>query len=84
MLRVLPEFKLIPVLPDYLQFWTMMVLGALIYIPITFLTSPEDMNRLVKYYAMSRPLGWWRPVREEAERRGLLGHEENLLEGDAP
>jgi len=69
---VLPEFRIIPVLPDYLQFWLMMVLGALIYIPITFLTKPEDMDRMVKYYVMSRPLGWWKPVRLEAERRGLL------------
>lgn len=69
---VLPAFKLIPVLPDYQQFWLMMALGVLIYIPITFLTPPEDMDRLVKYYVMSRPLGWWGPVRREAEKRGLL------------
>jgi SSS family solute:Na+ symporter len=69
---VLPAFKLIPVLPDYQQFWLMMLLGALIYIPITFLTPAEDMDRLVKYYVMSRPLGWWKPVRREAEKRGLL------------
>jgi SSS family solute:Na+ symporter len=69
---VLPAFKLIPVLPDYQQFWLMMLLGALIYIPITFLTPAEDMDRLVKYYVMSRPLGWWGPVRREAEKRGLL------------
>ena len=49
-----------------------MVLGAAIYIPLTFLTPSEDMDRLVKYYLMSRPLGWWKPVRLEAERRGLL------------
>jgi hypothetical protein len=55
----------------------MMVLGALIYIPITFLTKPEDMDRLVKYYVMSRPLGWWKPVRQEAIRRGLLKIEED-------
>jgi len=69
---VLPEFRVIPVLPDYLQFWLMMILGALIYIPITFLTPPEDMDRLVKYYVMSRPLGRWKPVREQAQRQGLL------------
>ena len=69
---ILPEFHLLPDLPDYLQFWIMMVLGGLIYLPITFLTKPEDMDRLVKYYVMSRPLGWWKPVRLEAERRGLV------------
>ena len=69
---ILPAFKIIPVLPDYQQFWLMMVLGGLIYIPITFLTPPEDMEKLVKYYVMSRPVGWWAPVRREAEKRGLL------------
>lgn len=69
---VLPEFNVIPVLPDYLQFWIMMVLGGFIYFPITFLTPPENMDKLVKYYVMSMPLGWWKPVRQEAERRGLL------------
>jgi Na+/proline symporter len=78
---VLPEFRLIPDLPDYLQFWIMMVLGALIYLPITFLTKPEDMERLVKYYVMSRPLGWWKPVRLEAERRGLIALEAGAAKG---
>jgi Na+/proline symporter len=78
---VLPEFGIIPPLPDYLLFWTMMVLGALVYIPMTFLTKPENMDRLVKYYVMSRPLGWWKPVREEAERRGLLQMAEKQSKG---
>jgi Na+/proline symporter len=78
---VLPEFGLIPVLPDYLQFWIMMVLGATIYLPMTLLTKPEDMDRLVKYYVMSRPLGWWGPVRQEAEKRGLISSDEAAVEG---
>jgi SSS family solute:Na+ symporter len=69
---VLPAFKIIPVLPDYLQFWILMALGALVYLPATFLSPPEDMRHLVKYYVMSRPIGWWGPVRKEAERLGLV------------
>ena len=69
---VLPAFGVIPALQDYQQFWLLMVLGALIYLPVTFLTKPEDMKHLVKYYAMSRPIGWWGPVRREAEKLGLL------------
>ncbi len=69
---VLPAFGVIPALQDYQQFWLLMVLGALIYVPVTFLTKPEDMKHLVKYYAMSRPIGWWGPVRREAEKLGLL------------
>lgn len=69
---VLPEFRVIPSLPDYLQFWILMVLGALIYIPVTLLTPPEEMDHLVKFYVMSRPYGWWGPVKKEAIARGLI------------
>jgi len=69
---ILPEFNIIPELPDHIKFWIMMALGAFIYIPITFITKPENMDRLVKYYLMSRPLGWWKPVRDEAIKRGLI------------
>jgi len=69
---VLPAFNVIPKLKDYQQFWILMILGALIYLPVTFLTKPENMNHLVKYYVMSRPVGWWKPVKQEAIKRGLL------------
>ena len=69
---VLPEFGVIPDLADYQQFWLLMLLGACVFIPTTFLTKPESMDHLVKYYAQARPLGWWGPVRREAERRGLI------------
>lgn len=69
---ILPELKILPVMPDYLAFWVLMALSALVYIPVTFMTRPENMDHLVKYYVMSRPLGFWKPVREEALRRGLL------------
>ena len=69
---ILPEFGVIPELADYQQFWLLMLLGACVFIPTTFLTKPESMNHLVKYYVQARPLGWWGPVRREAERRGLI------------
>jgi solute:Na+ symporter, SSS family len=69
---VLPAYGIIPELLDYQQFWILLALGAIIYLPITYLTPPDDMKRLVRYYAMCRPLGWWGPVHREAERLGLL------------
>lgn len=69
---ILPAFGIIPELADYQQFWVLMVLGALVFIPVTLLTPHDDMDHLVKYYVASRPLGWWGPVRREAERVGLL------------
>lgn len=69
---VLPKFGLIRPLRDYEQFWLLMLLGALVYLPVTLLTKPDNMRHLVRYYVMSRPIGWWGPVRAEAERLGLL------------
>jgi hypothetical protein len=69
---VLPALDLVPKLPDYLQFWLLMAIGAAVFIPATLLTRPEPLAHLVRYYVMTRPLGWWGPVRAEALRRGLL------------
>jgi len=69
---ILPAFGVLPDLPDYQQFWLLIALVALIYIPVTLLTKPDDMDRLVKLYVQTRPIGFWGPVRREAERRGLL------------
>jgi solute:Na+ symporter, SSS family len=69
---VLPAFHVFPPLPEHVQFWMLMALGAAVFLPATLLTSPEPMDRLVDYYAMTRPLGWWGPVRREAIRRGVI------------
>ena len=69
---ILPHYGLIPEMPDYLQFWALMALGTVIFLPVTYLTPPDDMDHLVKYYVMARPLGWWGPVRQAAIERGLL------------
>src|SRR4030095_12201677 len=69
---VLPAFGILPVLPDYVQFWLLLVLGLAIYIPVTLLTAPDELHHLVRYYVQSRPIGFWGPVRKEAERLGLL------------
>lgn len=69
---ILPAFGILPELPDYLQFWLLMALGIIIYLPVTLLTPPDDMGHLVRCYVQSRPIGFWGPVRMEAQRRGLL------------
>ena len=73
---VFPAFGILPQLKDYQQFWLLMLLGAFFYIPATLLTKPEKMEHLVKFYVMSRPIGWWGPVKREAEKLGLLGKAE--------
>jgi Na+/proline symporter len=72
---VLPSFGVLPALPEYVQFWLLMVLGAIVFLPATLLTRPERMEHLVAYYVMTRPMGWWGPVRREAERRGLIAEQ---------
>jgi solute:Na+ symporter, SSS family len=69
---ILPAWGVIPKLPDHLNFWLLMALGALIFMPVTLATKPEKMDRLVRYYVMTRPLGWWGPVHREAVKRGLI------------
>ncbi len=72
MVWILPAYGVIPELPDYLQFWSLLGLGILVFLPVTLLTKAENMDHLVKFYVMARPIGWWGPVRREAARRGLL------------
>ena len=69
---VLPAFGFFPPLPDHFQFWLLMLLGAMVFVPATLLTRPEKMSHLVEYYVMTRPLGWWGPVHAEAVRLGLI------------
>ena len=73
---VLPAWGVIPVLPDYLQFWLLMALGAIVFLPATLLTAPEKMDHLVDYYVMTRPMGWWGPVHREAVRLGRIAPRE--------
>jgi len=83
---VLPAYGVIPELPDYQQFWSLLLLGILVYIPVTFLTRPDDMNLLVRYYVRTLPIGWWGPVHREAVRRGLIDEHGRLIavEGKSP
>ena len=69
---VLPAYGILPAMPDYMEFWILLGLGALVYVPITLLTKPESMPHLVRFYVMTRPIGWWGPVKREAVRQGLI------------
>jgi Na+/proline symporter len=69
---ILPGAGIIPAFPEHVQFWILIGLSALIYMPVTLLTKPEPMEHLVKCYVMARPYGFWKPVQKEAEKLGLI------------
>jgi SSS family solute:Na+ symporter len=49
---------------------TNMAITTLVWLTVTFLTKPADIETLKDFYRRVRPLGWWGPVRE------ALGEEE--------
>ncbi|HVS62721.1 MAG TPA: sodium:solute symporter [Thermoanaerobaculia bacterium] len=69
---VLPALGVLPALPDWVNFWLLAILVSLVYVPVCFLTKPDDMDHLVQYYVAARPAGLWGPVKREAVRRGLV------------
>jgi SSS family solute:Na+ symporter len=48
------------------------IASFIVTLAIGFYTKPTDMDVLVKFYSKVRPFGFWKPVRLEAERRGLI------------
>jgi Na+/proline symporter len=46
--------------------------SLLVTILIGFKTKPADMEILLKFYAKVQPFGVWKPIRLEAEKRGLV------------
>ncbi len=69
---VLPALGVLPALPDWANFWLLAILVGVVYVPVCFLTKPDDMDHLVHYYVQARPAGLWGPVKREAIRRGLI------------
>ncbi|MFH0991124.1 MAG: hypothetical protein V1799_14035 [bacterium] len=63
---------LFPEWPVYTAVGVVMTAAFVWTIVATFLTKPTDIEVLVKFYAKVRPFGFWKPIREEAEWRGLI------------
>ncbi len=78
---VLPALGLLPALPDWVSFWLLAVLVSLVYLPVCFLTEPDDMEHLVRYYVQARPAGFWGPVRKLAIERGLITEHSSTRRG---
>ena len=54
------------------QFWWAMILCLPIYMLFTFITKPQDKERLAVYYAITRPPGFWGPIKEVAIAKGYI------------
>jgi ABC-type Fe3+-siderophore transport system permease subunit len=48
------------------------VASLILTVIIGFLVKPTDREILVNFYSRIRPFGFWRPVRLEAVKRGLV------------
>ena len=48
------------------------IASFVVTLAIGFAMKPAEMDTLVKFYSKIRPFGFWKPVRLEAERRGLV------------
>ena len=64
----MPEFWL----EEYaVRFTVNLLLSAVVWLTVTFLTKPESTEHLVKFYKRVRPAGAWGPI---AEQVGELDH----------
>jgi len=50
---------------------------------IGFISKPTEMEVLVRFYSRVRPFGFWKPVRLEAQKRGLVPHKDRMPAFDA-
>ena len=62
------------------QFWWAMILCLPIYLFFTYITKPEDKEKLAIYYAMTRPLGFWKPIREIALQKGYITEADDAVD----
>jgi len=50
---------------------------------IGFISKPTEMEVLVRFYSRVRPFGFWKPVRLEAQKRGLVPKNDRMPAIDA-
>lgn len=69
---ILGQKVLFPAWPSEVSLAVDTLASAAVTLVLGFLLPPADMEVLVKFYTKVRPFGVWKPVRREAERRGLV------------
>jgi len=59
-------------IPQYAQLFMVVGSSLALTIIITLLTTPASFDLLIKFYSRIRPFGFWKPIRLEAVRLGLV------------
>ena len=67
---VFVKFLLFPEASEYTNVLLGIGLTTLLWIAVTLLTDPDERDVLYEFYRKARPLGFWRPIREELGLRG--------------
>ncbi len=67
LLGALAQHLLMPAAPEYTVFIFVIALSTLGTIAGTFLGAPTGMDVLVNFYRVTKPFGFWGPVRDRCE-----------------
>ncbi len=59
------------------------LLSLCLTVIIGFISKPTDMEVLLRFYSRVRPFGFWKPVRLEAQKRGLVPQKDKMPAIDA-
>ena len=46
---------------------TSIVANCVLWILVSLLTKPDPEKKLVEFYQLARPLGWWNPIARKAK-----------------
>ena len=60
------------------RFLTILVVSTIVWVVVTFKTSPVSQQHLVTFFKRVRPGGWWKPVEQHAG--GVVGLQVGWLE----
>jgi Na+/proline symporter len=58
-----------------------MAMTCLLWIVVALLTKPDPEEKLVQFYKLARPLGWWGPIALKATGRAPVYHHRPIITG---
>lgn len=67
--------------PTYIIVLSSIALTFVSWVLVALLTKPEPKEKLIEFYKMARPLGWWGPIEQEVSGQKNLGNGNLILKG---